>query len=252
MDLVTRYGGKEYLIDIAHPCDISIVLQNGFPQVNAFFAPPFTMKPMTFGDFTGSIAFGAPVNCYDIQLNPHGNGTHTECIGHIATEPYFINEQLKSSFFISQLISVYPQQLENGDRIIDVHHLEQLWIHQGEKALIIRTLPNHTDKLRMIHSGNNPPYLTEEAIQLIIDRGIDHLLVDLPSVDREQDDGRVAAHKRFWNYSSVERHINKTITELIYVPDHIRDGIYFLNLQTINIKLDASPSRPLLYKLIEK
>lgn len=36
MDLVTRYGGKEYLIDIAHPCDISIVLQNGFPRVNAF------------------------------------------------------------------------------------------------------------------------------------------------------------------------------------------------------------------------
>jgi hypothetical protein len=77
--------------------------------------------------------------------------------------------------------------------------------------------------------------------------GIDHLLLDLPSVDREVDGGALAAHRAFWNYPENPR-MKATITELIYVPSKVQDGQYFLNLQVAPIENDASPSRPVLYR----
>jgi hypothetical protein len=42
-----------------------------------------------------------------------------------------------------------------------------------------------------------------------------------------------------------------TITEFIYVPDAIEDGTYFLELQLAPFENDASPSRPVLYKVTD-
>ena len=78
--------------------------------------------------------------------------------------------------------------------------------------------------------------------------GIYHLLIDLPSIDREEDDGLLVAHRAFWDYPN-QIDLKRTITELIFVPDYIKDGFYLLNLSPANINNDASPSRPVLYKL---
>jgi hypothetical protein len=53
--------------------------------------------------------------------------------------------------------------------------------------------------------------------RLVSELGIKQLLIDLPSMDREDDGGKLLAHRAFWNYPSAPR-INSTITELIYVP----------------------------------
>lgn len=241
--------GQQYESDMSNPLDISIPLTDAFPQVNAFYAPLFKITPYRSGAFVGSIAEGSSVNFYNVALNPHGNGTHTECLGHITAGKYYINEQFRNAFHLAQLVSVYPIQLENGDRVIDRFHLEQLWQHTGEDALIIRTLPNDAEKLHKLYSGTSPPYFTSEAIEFITDAGIHHLLCDLPSVDREEDGGKLAAHKAFWGLPHRTDRLMNTITELIYVNDDIKDGFYLLNLQTINIQLDASPSRPVLYSL---
>jgi len=42
---------------------------------------------------------------------------------------------------------------------------------------------------------------------------------------------------------------NKTITEMIFVPNKIKDGNYLLQLQVINFSGDAAPSRPIIYPL---
>jgi len=91
-------------------------------------------------------------------------------------------------------------------------------------------------------------------MDLIIELGIKHLLVDLPSIDRIFDDGKLVNHRRFWNVApgshevtSVTR-LNSTITELIYVPDNIKDGRYLLNLQIAPFDSDCSPSRPVLIR----
>jgi hypothetical protein len=89
----------------------------------------------------------------------------------------------------------------------------------------------------------------------MIEAGIRHLLVDLPSIDRTFDEGKLSNHRIFWNVrqGSFETNeasfTNNTITELIYVPVEVEDGNYLLNLQIAPFAADASPSRPVLFKM---
>jgi len=86
-------------------------------------------------------------------------------------------------------------------------------------------------------------------MQVIVDAGIKHLLLDVPSVDKEQDGGKVANHKLFWDLDGEPKK-HHTITEMIYVPDSAKDGLYLLNLQIISLEeIDASPSKPIIYPL---
>ena len=98
------------------------------------------------------------------------------------------------------------------------------------------------------YSGSNPAYLSEDAAAWMAEAGVNHLLLDLPSVDREDDGGKLLAHHAFWKYPFDTRR-NATITELIFVQDSIPDGTYLLNLQIASFENDASPSKPVLYKI---
>ena len=184
----------------------------------------------------------------NVRINPHGNGTHTECVGHIAKESFTINQCLQQFHFTAKLISLYPQQNENGDRIIEKEQIQDCFKVGETDALIIRTLPNDDRKLRMNYSGSNPPYVRHDAIKYMVDSGVQHLLIDLPSVDREEDEGQLLAHKAFWEYPNNTQS-NRTITELIYVPEYVRDGYYLLNIQIASFELDVSPSKPILFPL---
>ena len=81
------------------------------------------------------------------------------------------------------------------------------------------------------------------------------MLVDLPSIDRVFDDGKLSNHRKFWKIddgafeTNQNSRINSTITELIYVPNKIKDGNYLLNLQIAAFESDTSPSRPILFAL---
>ena len=99
------------------------------------------------------------------------------------------------------------------------------------------------------YSNTNWPYLEEAAAHFIREAGVNHLLIDLPSVDKEKDDGKLLAHKAFWNLEKTPR-TKATITEFIYVSDSIADGTYVLNLMIAPFHNDATPSKPVLYKLI--
>jgi kynurenine formamidase len=98
--------------------------------------------------------------------------------------------------------------------------------------------------------------LHEDAARFICESSIQHILIDLPSVDREKDNGELLAHRAFWNVKNIDNlnedaRINCTITEMIFVPDDVVDGDYFLNLQIASFENDASPSKPILYDIIE-
>ena len=251
---------QTFQIDLSKPIDISIPIKNGEENPNAWWAMHPTFDPVRMGTFVGSTNEGAPVNFYNVRFNPHGNGTHTECVGHIAKEPFTINKCLQQFWFKAQLVSVFPTLLENGDKVIIKQSLETALEKNNDiKALIIRTLPNENDKLTRIYGSSNPPYLSGAAMQTIVDFGFEHLLLDLPSVDRESDEGKLNAHHIFWNYpafgtEATEQDLLKvrtknTITEMIFVPNEVKDGIYFLNIQIASFELDASPSKPVLYEI---
>lgn len=247
MQVQIDIAGKTFEADLRHPLDISIPLDPERPGPNAFYAPAFRTEAVQAGDFIGDTRLGGVVNFKNVFINPHGNGTHTECLGHISKEPLHIHHCLRAFHFPARLVTVLPQRLDNGDRVITEAQITQA-LDPVLPALILRTQPNGEDKGERSWSGTNPPYLSEAAAQAIAGAGVEHLLLDLPSVDREEDEGRLAAHKAFWGYPSAPR-TAATITEMAYIPDHIPDGVYLLNLQIASFVLDVSPSKPVLYSL---
>ncbi len=81
------------------------------------------------------------------------------------------------------------------------------------------------------------------------------MLIDLPSVDKEVDEGKLLAHKAFWNVKNVNEvnanaRFNCTITELVFIDSEVADGLYILNLQIASFENDASPSKPVIYKVL--
>jgi len=245
-------NGISYSADTDFPLDISMPLRDGTEWVNCFYAPPVEFIPVRMGDFVGSTQEGGIVNFKNVRLNPHGNGTHTECVGHIAKEVFTINQCLKKFHFPAQLITVWPSIQENGDRVIMKEMFEGCFPKvKGTEAIIIRTMPNDDLKLTTKHSGANPPFLHHEAMEYLVKQGVRHLLIDLPSVDREEDKGLLLAHHAFWKYPNTvaEKREDCTITELIFVPDEIKDGQYLLHISIASFEMDASPSKPVLYAL---
>lgn len=241
------YKTKEYHIDLSKPLDISIAVRGNKENVNAWYIDAPKIEPHTDGDFVGSISVGSSTNFYDIWFNPHSHGTHTECVGHISKEHQSVNQNLHQFFFLAEVITIAPSE-ENGDLVITKNQLKKLLEDKTPNALVIRTIPNSNSKIKRQYSNTNPPYILEDAMEYIRDLGVDHLLIDLPSVDKEKDDGQLLAHKAFWNFNGEVR-LGATITEFIYVKDAIADGSYFLNLQVAPFENDASPSRPVLYKI---
>ncbi|AOW20503.1 cyclase family protein [Urechidicola croceus] len=248
MKTTIKINNKKYKVNLSKPIDISLPLLASEKNVNAWYLEPPKIEPVVDRDWVGSVDEGASVNFNTIEFNPHAHGTHTECIGHITKEFHSINDCLKKFFFNAELITVLPEKSKSGDKIISKTQLESNLKYNNVKAIIIRTKPNSDAKLSKQYSNSNPPYLSEEAAVFIRKKGIKHLLIDLPSVDKEKDDGKLLAHKAFWNYDKKQR-LDATITELIYVKDEIEDGMYLLNLQIASFENDASPSKPILYKL---
>ncbi|MFB9078430.1 cyclase family protein [Flavobacterium procerum] len=244
---------NNFEIDLSKPIDISIPLTNTDENPIAWYIEKPVIEPVVFGDWIGKVSEGkSSTNFNNIFFNPHGHGTHTECLGHITNDFYSINQSLKQFFFIAKLITVEPEKI--GDDFVITKEQISSFIHTKTEALIIRTLPNQKEKKSRKYSNTNPPYLSEEAAIFIRESEIQHLLIDLPSVDKEHDEGKLLAHKAFWNVKdtvnlNTDARLNATITEMIYVPDQIEDGDYILNLLIASFENDASPSKPILYKI---
>lgn len=245
-----KYKEEKYKIDLGKPVDISIPLRAGKENVNAWYAEPVRIEPVQSGDWVGEVSKGGSVNFRNIFFNPHGNGTHTECVGHITAEFISINQCMKEFFFTAKLITIDPEKSPKGDLIITKEALQKKWSNDFAQAIIIRTLPNDDGKMNRQYTKTNPSYLTHEAAQWMCEVGIKHLLIDLPSVDREEDGGKLLAHHAFWNYPFATR-FDCTITEMIFVKNEITDGDYFLNIQIASFENDASPSKPVLFDILK-
>lgn len=256
MELTLQKDGQTYSFQTEKGKDISISLNPNGPR--AWYVEPMRIEPVRTEQFLGSVAEGGAVNFRDVYFNPHGHGTHTENVGHIIETNVPVVNSIQSSHYIAKLITVrlkqdstkdVSQDASQGDWVVNEESLKGFDLNV--EALIIRTEPNDHSKCTRQYSGTNFPYLTIGAMQRIVDAGVQHLLVDLPSVDREEDGGALAAHHLFWNVPA-EPNFQKTITELIFVPNEISDGNYILNLQVSNFANDAAPSRPMLFDLVEQ
>ena len=249
MKAIVEYNSRKIEVDISNPLDISIPIDVSKKNVNAWYVDDPTISPEVFDGEKITVSEGAVVNFNNIHFNPHSHITHTECVGHITEEVHSINQNLKYFIFLAELVTVAPES-RNGDFVISEKQLKTALKNKKRDAIVLRTLPNLSDKKSAQYSNTNPPYLLEEAAIYLREKGIKHLLIDLPSVDKEKDDGKLLSQTAFWNTSGKLR-MNATITEFIYVPNTIEDGEYLLNLMIAPFENDATPSKPVLYKIIK-
>src|SRR5690606_4017985 len=239
-----------FKIDLNEPLDISIPLRASEENPLAWYQGEPSIEPVKMGDWVGKVSEGGSVNFNNVFFNPHAHGTHTECFGHISEEFHSVNESLKTFFFLAEVISVTPERI-GEDEIISEESIKKALNGKTPEAIVIRTVPNNSEKKQKHWSDTNWPFLHENAALFLREIGVKHLLVDLPSVDKERDEGKLLAHRAFWDYPQNPRK-DCTITELIFVPNSVKDGNYLLNLQMASFHNDASPSKPVLYKIFEK
>ena len=247
-------NNETFKVNLNNPIDLSLTskVKNSF---KAWYVDEIKINSIKNDDFIGSVKDGGAVNFREILINPHGNMTHTESVGHISQEEINVNKLLQTHHFIAQLITIKPQKIsinnkkgkKEVDEIISLNQIKNK-ILPNIQALIIRSQKNYDELTNKNYSHTNWPFLAESSAEYIRNKGVQHLLIDQPSIDKEFDEGKLLAHRAFWNYPN-EIDLKKTITELIGIPDHIKDGRYLLNLSLANIENDAVPSRPIIYKL---
>jgi kynurenine formamidase len=249
MKAVIEYNSRKITINVSEPIDISIPIDMSKDTVYAWGIADPKIEVEEYDDYKVSVANGAVVNFNSISFNPHSHITHTECVGHITEKVHSVNQNLKHYFFVSEVVTVAPEQI-GEDFVISEKQLKTALRNKKRDAIIIRTLPNLSDKKSTRYFNTNPAYLSEEAAIYLVEKGIKHLLVDLPSVDKEKDGGKLVVHNTFWN-TKGELRMDATITEFIYVPNDVDDGEYLLNLMIAPFENDATPSKPILYKIIK-
>lgn len=269
MELLFEFSGKKYSFKKSKAIDISIPMQFNGAQPNTYDVEMAASEPMETADFIGDTRRGASCNFEKVTLIPHCNGTHTECVGHISLERISIQETLRDAFIPAVLITVQPIEsklckdkyvptLNQEDMVITADSLKyeiDKYDNHFLQALVVRTLPNEDSKKSRRYMELPPPFFSIEAMELISSLSVMHLLVDIPSVDRAFDEGRLTAHHIFWGVEQGSHNVDprapslKTITEMIYVPSNVNDGEYILNLQIVPFVSDASPSRPVLFEL---
>ena len=259
-------------------------------QPNHFGAPPATATPLVLGGFVGQAELGG-CNVSLIEVVPHCNGTHTESVQHIVTDECPISSVGIPAFQLAELITVatidatncddesYRAKFAADDQWITAASIKRARSkiepvrarlnksaglvatdesQPAPTALIVRTLPNGLEKVERKYAQltSCPPYFTMEAMEYLVASNVQHLLVDVPSIDRSEDGGLLCCHHVFWQVPEGSRQlrantrVDSTITELIYVRDAIGDGLYLLNLQVPGWQTDAAPSRPIIWPLI--
>lgn len=252
------WHGHALEVDYAHGRSIAIPLDPHGPQPSFFTDRPAGAKPLRSGDYIGAVNQGGSCNAEVVELVPHCHGTHTECIGHLLAEPAAVQDCIDTEPVLARLVSLEPKAVEGRD-----------WPEfAGEdllgavadpstppvEALVIRSLPNDPARRSRDYAAQpDYPVLSRVAMTGLAASPLRHLLVDSPSLDPagEQD---MSNHRAWWGLGNAQAPLGldpsrRSVTEMIYAPDDLSDGLYWLHLELSPLLGDATPSRPMLYPL---
>src|SRR6185369_1916224 len=248
----------------------SLALELDFESTHPrhFGAPAASSTPFRTEGFEGEVILGASCNCNSITLIPHCNGTHTESVSHLTLQQVPLHRFVPFEPIPALLLTVLPRAVEDrpgsangsddtdpspqaGDHLLARDDLLAAWQPHASfpaRALLLRT--------RADLKTSNPPYLSRQFARELVMRGIEHLVVDLPSVDRTRDEGRLTAHRVFFvlppdcTDRALATRAACTTTQLANFPARLRDGPCALQLQLPAFSGDAVPSRPVHLPLI--
>jgi kynurenine formamidase len=282
--------GCTFRYDAAHPVSLAAPLDFAGLGPAWFPSPPPACEPLQAGGFSGRVATGASCNCSTLRLTPHCDGTHTECVGHLTLEVVDARDRLPAGILPALLLSVTPEQVGSdgapsgeatvppplpGDRLLTRAALEAAWpeprhalgadLPCAPRVLVLRTrraratMPEAgaaSQEADAAESAAVPPYLSLPAALWLVARGIEHLVLDLPSADRTQDEGQLSAHRAFFGLPAGSTALAEaqrahcTITELARIPASLGAGFGLLEIQAPALAGDALPSRPLWHEVL--
>ena len=204
-----NYNDQVYHIDLEKGCDLSI--RNDFSgNAPTFFgAEQPEAVPQHSGDFIGDLESGGSCNVPIVSCNIHCTGTHTECVSHIQDSKFKLPDKCPKGFIPAYIITVEPVAANSindsyhcdiSKSIVISKELIKSKILTSCEALIVRTLPNNQSILSRNYDDQHAPFFTNDAICYINELGIMHLLVDVPSIDKPDDGGRLGNHRLFFDY----------------------------------------------------
>jgi len=249
-------------VDFNAATSLALLLDFDTAHPQHFGAQAASSQAYRNGGFEGAVARGASCNCQRISLIPHCNGTHTESASHLTVQQRPLQELVPAGPVSALLLTVHPTDSaatdedsrpapRATDRLITRGSLLAAWhacCDSRPQALLLRTGTAWSD--------GAPPYITRQLMQELVTRGIEHLITDLPSVDRLEDDGQLTAHRIFFGLPARSTDLAEaqrghcTITELAQFPSQLADGPCAVQLQIPAFSGDAVPSRPLHLPLV--
>lgn len=244
MKISFEVNGVNYNLQTDKVYDISIGIKKQ-NNVNCYHLDEPTFSYFENEFFVGSLKKGGSVNCEKMSFYAHASGTHTECALHVLDASFTMLEVQVPIMQLGKLITIQPK-LIGEDKFIDEEVLSHLTNTEQATALVVRTLPNQNFKKHFKYAGTNPPFFTVNGIRKIKDLGFKHILTDLPSIDKEQDEGLLAAHKQ-WFLTNHAPDIERTITEFVFADNSIADGLFGVAIRVPKIETDAVPSSVLIY-----
>ena len=231
---------------MSQPISIALPLKPGPSNARAWAAPPTRSEPIAAGEWIGDVGRGGSVNFAELHITPHGAGTHTESVAHISrlSETNHVAAVAPRSALVARLIDVPIRDLAERGRVADLTQLRD--DPPDAPVLLVRALGSgHVDG---DFTGTDPPYFLPEDMDLLAESGVQHLVTDLPSLDRESDGGRLLAHRAFWKFPGAIR-AAATVTELARLNHAPGPGLYLITFNVLPLHADASPSVPILYAL---
>lgn len=248
-------AGTALAVRLDQGTSIAIPLDPHGPQPAFFTDEPASAQPLRSGDYVGDVRLGGTCNAEVIQVVPHCHGTHTECRGHLTRERLNVQETVYDDPCLAQVISIAPEPgAEDGYPRFPKAALDAvLRTDLPLGAVVVRTLPNDPARQAMAYEHAAPyAVFSEDAIAMLAGLPLRHLLVDAPSLDPAHDGGRLQVHRLWWCMADnpAPEHVDpgrRSATEMIFVPDAVKDGLYWLDLGLSPLLSDATLSRPTLY-----
>jgi arylformamidase len=254
--------------DLESPIACSVVTRPHGVDVSAWGIPATEARPFAVGEFVAAISAGGSINCDVWTVTIHAAGTHTETVRHIRDEGPFVDEIHFAPLMRCLLLRVRPTSLAaSGETYSGTNDPQDPVVTRAAlqtAAAALGPTPTDFDALLLAtgtigeHSDARfderpAPYLTDEAMTWVHDQvHVQHLLVDLPSVDRLWDGGRVSGHHLYWGVDADGvRTPSRTITEFVRVRADLPSGCYALQLSVAAWHADAAPSRVTLYRAVQ-
>jgi kynurenine formamidase len=245
---------KQFRMGEPIPVSRPVVFQPGTKASNAFSLPVINSKTLEVGDqFIGDVNRGGSCNVDILSYVPHGI-THIETAAHILSpesQPCFVDEippgYLSGIVYLLDLTQPGPGLMpgeEPGQQVPWKAVAEKL--RQNKLPISMLAIKTKASLLPADYdfSGKDFLSISREAAKGIHDYKypITCLLLDLPSIDPETDEGKLLAHRGYFGLSLTghkgEDGEKRALVELAWFSE-VEAGYYYADITPPRFRTNA-------------